>query len=493
MKDKERLLSFESPLRFIFSHSALKEGWDNPNVFQVCTLIEQKSTFTARQKVGRGLRLCVNQDGERVEDKNINILHVMANESFTEFAETLQKEIEQETGVKFGILELSLFAGLTYSDTDGSEQMVSYDEAQELLTHFEKKGYIAKSGAIKDAMKEALSTGTLDLPAKFETARQRVETVIAKANTKPPIQDASKEVRVKLKKQVMISPEFLVLWDKIKGRTSYRVTLDENALIEKAVEILSKMEKVPKARVVTRTARVNVENVGVSVSGEYERSQELQNEGHRLPNFIRAIDDECFLSRRSAVEILVRSGRVQDYLNNPQKMIEMFIEAIRFVQGKMEIDGIRYQRLDGEEYYLQEIFDSEELIAYLDKNAIAVGNSLYDHIIYDSTTVERPFAVALDNDPDVKMFFKIPDKFKIETPIGTYNPDWAVYLDRDGMEKLYFVLETKGVSGLIGLEGLATAQRQKIHCGAEHFKALDSGVVFSDKPVKNWHEFKVNV
>jgi type III restriction enzyme len=132
-------------------------------------------------------------------------------------------------------------------------------------------------------------------------------------------------------------------------------------------------------------------------------------------------------------------------------------------------------------------------VAYLDKNAIAVDNSVYDHVIYDSTTVERPFAVALDSDPDVKMFFKIPDKFKIETPIGTYNPDWAVYMDKDGAEKLYFVLETKGVSGQLGLEELATAQRQKIHCGTEHFAALDSGVVFSDKPVKDWREFKVNV
>ena len=176
-----------------------------------------------------------------------------------------------------------------------------------------------------------------------------------------------------------------------------------------------------KARVVTRTARVNVENAGVSVSGEYERSQELDGGDHRLPNFIRAVDDECFLSRRSAVDVLVRSGRVQDYLNNPQKMTELFIEAMRSIQGKMEIDGIRYQRLDGEEYYLQEIFDSDELTAYLDKNAIAVDTGIYDHVIYDSTTVERPFAVAPDDDPDVKMFFKIPDKFKIETPIGTYK------------------------------------------------------------------------
>jgi type III restriction enzyme len=580
MKDKEWLLSFECPLRFIFSHSALKEGWDNPNVFQVCTLIEQKSTFTARQKVGRGLRLCVNQDGERIEDRNINILHVMANESFAEFADTLQREIEQETGVKFGVLQLSLFSGLTftetvteektvtteqaeiiaeyvkqlsapapvpmaptepnsppaepkltptppppvaiaafapviekavaaaqmgaevtvekiaeikYTETREVEQTVSYDDAQELLTHFEKKGYVTKTGAVKDTMKEALAAGTLDLPAKFEAARQKFETVISKANTRPHVQDASKEVRVRLKKQVMISPEFLALWEKIKGRTTYRVTIDEEVLKERAIEILAKMEKVPKARIVTRTAKVNVENTGVFTSGEYERTQDLTNDGHRLPNFLRAVDDDCFLSRRSAVDVLTRAGRIDDYLNNPQKMTEMFIEAVRSVLNSMEIDGIRYHRLDGDEFYLQEIFDSEELVAYLDRNAIAVDNSIYDHIIYDSMTVERPFAVALDSDPDVKVFFKIPNKFKIETPIGTYNPDWAVYMDRDGEEKLYFVLETKGVSGQIGFEELATSQRQKIHCGTEHFAALNSGVVFSDTPVKDWRSFKTGM
>jgi type III restriction enzyme len=298
MKDKEWLLSFDCPLRFIFSHSALKEGWDNPNVFQVCTLIEQKSTFTCRQKVGRGLRLCVDQDGNRIEDRNINVLHVMANESFAEFAATLQREIEQETGVKFGILQISLFSGLTFTDTVTeekkvtedeakiiadyvasiaaqpqesanaptipdmppelapviekavaaaqmgatvtpygiakmtyntsyvAEQAVSYDDARELLGHFEKKGYVTKSGVIKEAMRDAIVSGTPDLPQRFEGARQKFETVIAKVNTRPPMHDASKEVRVRLKKEVMISPDFLALWEKIKGRTAYRVQFD---------------------------------------------------------------------------------------------------------------------------------------------------------------------------------------------------------------------------------------------------------------------------
>ena len=445
MKDKEWLLSFDCPLRFIFSHSALKEGWDNPNVFQVCTLIEQRSTFTCRQKIGRGLRLCVDQEGNRVEDRNINILHVMANESFAEFAETLQKEIEQETGIKFGILQLSLFNGLTYTgtvteertvsreqaqviadyvaalaatpqeeraapspvappelapviekavtaakmgavvtpekvaeitytETREVEQTVSYDDAQELLKHFERKGYVTKSGVIRDTMKEALATGTLDLPPKFEAARQRFETVIAKASIHPPVQDASKEVRVRLKKEVMLSPEFMELWERIKGRTTYRVRLDEAEFKSRCLIELARSERVGKAKVVSRTARMNVER------------------------------------------------------------------------------------------------------------------SVYDHVIYDSFTVERPFAVALDSDPDVRMFFKIPQKFKIETPIGTYNPDWAVYMDKDGEQRVYFVLETKGTTRI---GNLRTPEQQKIHCGEQHFAALENGVEL--RVARDWREFKVSV
>jgi type III restriction enzyme len=191
-------------------------------------------------------------------------------------------------------------------------------------------------------------------------------------------------------------------------------------------------------------------------------------------------------------DILFNSGRTEDFLNNPQKLIEIFVETLKYVQNSMEIDGIRYHRLAGEEYYLQEIFDSEELIAYIDKNALEVQHSVYDHIIYDSSTVERPFAVALDDDPDVKMFFKIPERFKIETPIVTYNPDWALYLDRDGEEKLYFVLETKGVSGQIKLHNLKTPEEQKILCGQQHFKALGESVHF-EGPVKKWTDVKIGV
>ena len=561
MRDKEWLLSFECPLRFIFSHSALREGWDNPNVFQVCTLIEQKSTFTCRQKVGRGLRLCVNQDGERIEDKNINVLHVMANESFSEFASTLQKEIEDETGVKFGVLQFSLFSGMvyearrdvekqvtteqaqavvealktagvvneagqvatvvkpkeielpkalepikevvqdiiekaqpvavesltgtTYTETVVEEHTVTHEEATELLEHFEQKGYITSTGKVKDTMKNALKNGTLDLPKKYEAARERFEQIIANADRKPPVRDASRDVVVRLNKQVMLSPEFLELWNKIKQKTAYRVSIDTEQLVENCVKAIREMPHIPKTRLVSQTADIHIEQAGISHIEREMRTMDIANDYQALPDIITAISDETLLTPATINRILVESGRCGDFLNNPEAFLEQTVELIRNHRHALAIDGIRYVKLDGQEYYVQEIFDTAELIANLDRNAVKVEHSVYDYVVYDSSTVEKPVAVALDNDPDVKMFFKIPSRFKIETPIGTYNPDWAVYLNKNGEEKLYFVLETKGDTSFMHLK---TSEQLKIHCGKEHFKALDAGVEL--ETTTSWTELR---
>ncbi len=568
MRDKEWLLSFECPLRFIFSHSALKEGWDNPNVFQVCTLIEQKSAFTCRQKVGRGLRLCVNQDGERVEDKNINILHVMANESFSEFAETLQHEIEEDTGIKFGVLQLELFSGMVYEDTvtqekqfdeagarsvidsmveqgyataDGVltqkakqaftesaeslpkelanakepikaalesgatiqatdivgqaytetvtvEKTVTYDDAKKLMEHFEKKGYITGSGKVKDTMKAALKSGTLDLPQKYEAARSRFESIISSADRKPTIRDASKDVVVKLNKRVMVSPEFTVLWDRIKQKTAYRVHIDTDTLIENCVKALQNMPVIQKARLISQTADINIDNAGVSHTEREFRTTDIADSYRELPDIITAISDAALLTPLTVKEILVKSGRMKDFLNNPQAFLEKTTEIIRDKRHELAIDGISYIKLDGQEYFAQQIFDTEELIANLDRNAVKVDHSVYDYIVYDSSTVERPFAVALDNDPDVKMFFKIPSKFKIETPIGNYNPDWAVFLNKNGEEKLYFVVETKGSLNPFDRRG---KENLKIHCGKQHFKALDNDISLEE--AVTWKELRARL
>ena len=557
MKDKEWLLSFDCPLRFIFSHSALKEGWDNPNVFQVCTLIEQKSTLTARQKVGRGLRLCVNQDGERIEDRNINLLHVMANENFAEFANTLQKEIEEETGVKFGILQLDLFSGMVFEETKTEEMplteqqtamllshlagegfiktdepmpevtklpqeleaaktkaveliaregditpatvtqltvqktvvvqsALTYDDAQQLMAHFKQNGYVTKSGRIKDSMKAAIQTGTLDLPPHLEGARVQIENMVRRIDTKPPIRDASRDVTVHLKKEVTASPEFLELWNKIKQKTTYRVQIDEDELIRRSVKGLRDMEPIPKARIITQTADIQIDNPGVTYTERGIKTATLSDSYLSLPNILTIVGSQTLIKRATVAEILKQSGRLGDFLNNPQMFIENTTQIILDVRRTLAIDGISYKKLYGAEYYVQEIFDSAELIANLDRNAVAVEHSVYDYIVYDSTTIEKPFALDLDDDPDVKMFFKLPSRFKVDTPIGTYNPDWAVYVELEGMKKLYFILETKGKTNELDLRG---REDLKIYCGKEHFKAIDSGAELH--VASKWKDFKV--
>lgn len=564
MKDKEWLLSFECPLRFIWSHSALKEGWDNTNVFQICTLIDQKSILTCRQKIGRGLRLCVNQDGERIEDRNINILHVVANESFSEFADMLQKEIEQETGIKFGTLQLSLFSGITYNDTkniekkittqqaekivevlktnsvvddDGKiedievieniqfpeelisikdtvkniidktnivttdilvdtpyietiteEKTMTYNDAEELMNYFEKENYITKTGKIKDTMKNALKNGTLNLPEKFENARERFENIIINAENKIPIRDDSKEIKIQLKKQVILSPEFRELWNKIKYKTTYRIQLDSKKFIEKCIKDLKALPPMSKAKIVTEFADINIENSGVNYNHSYIKTSNLKTEYNQLPDILDIVSEECHILPSDIYNILIGSGKEKDYLENPQLFLERFLEIVQTNLKQMLVDGIKYIKLDGKEYYVQEIFNLNELKGNLDIDAVPVKNSVYDYVIYDSNTVEKPFAVALDNDPDVKLFFKLPSKFKINTPLGSYNPDWAVYMDKDGSEKLYFILETKGTTNLMQLR---PEEQAKIECGKQHFKALDNGMEMN--VVKDWKIFRKEI
>ena len=379
-------------------------------------------------------------------------------------------------------------SGATYTQTVRTEKTVSYEDAQELLTHLHAKGYTDKNGKIKDTLKNALKTGTVDLPKKFEAARERVESVIKGVDRRPPLRDASRDVTVRLKKQVTASPEFLELWDKIKQKTTYRVNIDSATLISQCVRDLREMEPIPRACLVSQTASIAIESAGVTHRETGMRTMDIRDSYAGMPDVLAVIGEQTLTRRATVCEILLQSERLQDLRNNPQLFIERAVEIIRNRRHQLAVDGISYLKLAGQEYYIQEIFDSEELIANLEKNAVAVEHSVYDHIIYDSNTVERPFAVALDNDPDVKMFFKIPRTFKIETPIGTYNPDWAVYLDRNGEKKLYFVLETKGDLNEINLRA---KEAMKIHCGKQHFKALDNGVEL--RVAKEWKAFRMGV
>ena len=248
------------------------------------------------------------------------------------------------------------------------------------------------------------------------------------------------------------------------------------------------MPRITKTRLISQTADVHVEQAGIYHTEREMRTLDVEDSYQILPDLITVISDDALLTPATVNRILQKSGRCGEFLANPEAFLEKAVEIIRDNRHALAIDGISYIKLDGEEYYAQEIFDSAELLANLDHNAVKVEHSVYDYIVYDSSSVEKPFALALDQDPDVKMFFKIPDRFKIETPIGSYNPDWAVYLTRNGEEKLYFILETKGDTNLMELR---TREQLKIHCGKKHFEALENGVEM--QTVRRWSEFKESI
>lgn len=489
MKEKEWLLSFACPLRFIFSHSALKEGWDNPNVFQICTLIENRTVFTCRQKIGRGLRLCVNQDGERVEDKETNILHIIAQENFSEFAEKLQKEIEDETGVKFGILDIGMFVGIPALDQNGEELEMTHEDSESLLDFFRTKRYIDSKGNMQTNLKYDIQNDTVELPKRFETARERILNQIKQANKKVDVRSEKKQVVVKRKDELFQDDRFLALWNRIKQKTIYRINMDIEELNRKSIKEISEMPAIRKAQIQKSTASINIQKSGVTYKEQGIRFEEF-DQSVLIPDVLRILSENTKMPRANIAKIIMESGRLADFLNNPQKYIEEVTKIINFNKSNLSIDGIKYTKVEGQEYSWTEVFnmeDTREVIAFLDSNAVAVANSLYDYIIYDSTTVEKPFAEALDADPDVKMFFKIPDKFKINTPVGSYNPDWAVYVETETEKKLYFVIETKGSTDRAQLRN---TEDIKIYCGQKHFEGIDMGVEFAK--ARTWAECKKN-
>lgn len=317
---------------------------------------------------------------------------------------------------------------------------------------------------------------------KYAILKTKFDTDVNKAHNGYFSQD-------KLNKRALLSPEFMELWNKIKQKTTYRVQFDLEKLIADSIKDIREMPEIASARLLSQTASVDIQKSGVTAQAGAMFTQNLEKSYNVLPDILRLISTKTLLKRSTVNKIIQESGRAGDFLKNPQDFYEKVLEIIQRNRHALAIDGIKYIKLAGEEYAVQEIFSSEELIANLDRNAVAVKNSVYDYVIYDSSTVEKPFAVALDEDPDVKMFFKIPSRFKIDTPIGTYNPDWAVYLEKNGEQKLYFVLETKGTDSFYDLR---PEEQQKIHCGAQHFKALDN-VIYSEQPVRNWQEFKKTV
>ena len=394
MKDKERLLDVGEPLRFIFSHSALREGWDNPNVFQICTLNETSSQMKKRQEIGRGLRLPVNVDGQRVRDDSVNILTVVANESYAEFSRKLQMEIEEETGIHFG------------------GRIKNHDDRR---------------------------------PVKFQKSRA-------------------------------LDPTFEELWDKIKHKTTYRVAIDTEKLVTEAAHELAQVT-ISKPHIAdTKTLIDSVNNdSGFMVRETGFNAYAARQTEIKIPNLLADIQRQTQMTRRVIFEVLDQAGMFEQMAINPQQVIDETARVINRVKQRLAVDGVKYHRTG--EYYDMTLFDNDELQTYLydaamKSGAIAVGDqakTIYDYVAVDSE-VEREFMQSLEDNADVKFYIKLPSWFKIDTPVGKYNPDWAVAFDGD--RRIYFVAETKG-SEDINDNHLSTNERSKITAARQHFAEID--------------------
>ncbi|STL57659.1 Type III restriction-modification system site-specific deoxyribonuclease [Escherichia coli] len=475
MKDKEWLLSFDCKLKFIFSHSALKEGWDNPNVFQICTLNETTSVIKKRQEIGRGLRICVNQDGERVHGFAVNTLTVMANESYKQFAEQLQKEIENEEGIKFGVVEKHLFANIVVPVDDHNHEYLGAEASKQLWEHLQSEGHIDSKGKVQDSLKATLKNGTLALPEAFQPHVAQIVSVLKKVSGNLNIKNRDDKVKVSLNKAVYLSPEFQALWDRIKYKTTFRVDFDTNALIEKCAEEIKVNLQVGKARFTYRKAKTEIDRSGVHTQQVQETTRVYESRAFDLPDLITYLQNETNLTRRTIVAIINKSGRLESFKNNPQKFIEQSANIIKSQMRLFIVDGIKYQKIGDDQFYAQELFQQNELFGYLKDNMVKVEKSVFDHVVYDSD-IELEFASAFERNEDIKLYAKLPGWFKIDTPLGGYNPDWAVLIEKDGKEKLYFVVETK--STLFSVER-RPEENTKIKCGYAHFEALGDEVNFT--------------
>ncbi len=481
MKEKERLLSFGTPLRFIFSHSALKEGWDNPNVFQICALREMGSERERRQTLGRGLRLCVNQDGQRVYGHDVNRLTVIATESYQEFADQLQKEIEADTGIRFGIVEQHQFATIAITTGDGMVAPLGVDQSKALWDHLRAAGHIDAKGKVQDSLKVALKDGKLALPDAFEPYRGQVAELLRKVTGRVEVKNRDDRETVSLRKgadgkAVTLSEDFKALWDRIKHKTTYRVQFDNDKLIRDCTAALTRDLHIARARLQWRKAEIGIGKAGVEATEVAGAATVVLDEADiELPDLLTDLQDRTQLTRRTLVKILTECERLDDFKRNPQQFIEQAAEIINrckriaLVGNGTDGSGIVYRRLD--EYWSQELFETEELTGYLTNMLRDTKRSIYEHVVYDSAT-ERDFADALEKDDDVVLYAKLPGWFKVPTPLGSYNPDWAVLVNKDGTRRLYFVVETK--SSLF-TDDLRNKESAKIECGKAHFKALAVG------------------
>ncbi|MCK2033485.1 DEAD/DEAH box helicase family protein [Microbacterium sp. KSW4-4] len=475
MQQKERLLDENEPVRFIFSHSALREGWDNPNVFQICTLREMGAETERRQTLGRGLRLPVakTDDGyTRVADRGVATLTVVANESYTKFADALQREYK-DAGVEIGRVRRAEFSKIPLQDENGAltDDQFGYQRSVLVWEHLKDKGFIDKDGAVTPKFQPNQLGFDLDLPVDFVWAESIIIELVERANIGKYVKPVSKRQPRVLNKQLYATPEFEEFWETISQKTTYRVKVGRDQLIENAIRAIREAPKIDALRIQITRAGVKVLRGGAKGEELGTRSADLKG-SYDLPDIITELQEATSLTRKTIVDILIGSERLGEFIGNPNDFIAMTKRALQSELAKIVVEGIQYERIAGSVYELRELQrdGEEEKERFLDQmyKVQHTQKTDFDYVVFDSD-VERQFAELIDSREDIKLFMKLPAKFKIDTPVGPYNPDWAIIKQEDGEDRIYMIRETKST---LDDSKLRPAELAKIKSAERHFEAI---------------------
>lgn len=499
MKNKELLLDRDpkrSPVRFIFSHSALREGWDNPNVFQICTLKQSSSEVRKRQEVGRGLRLCVNQDGERMDANvlgndvhSVNVLTVIASESYDSFAKGLQTELAEAVANRPVAVTAELFKGKVISDVHGNEQVVDGETAQAIYFDMVVNGYVDKKGALTDKYYADKANNAVKVAEEVADCADAVLSIVDSiydSRAMQPENARDKNVELQVDPEKLAMPEFKALWQRISPKSVYVVDFDTEELVEKAISSLNHNLRVSKIffkvelgtmnEIQSKEALLEGTSFVKEKSGTYNTASRIHASGSVKYDLVGKLVAETGLTRKAVVEILtgIEKSVFDQFKDNPEEFIIKAADLINDEKATAIIQHITYNMLD--ERYDTDIFTEPTIKGKLGTNAMKAQRHLYDHVVYDSTN-EHDFASELDTNTDVAVYVKLPDSFYISTPVGRYNPDWAIAFYERTVKHIYFVAETKGSMRSMQLRLI---EESKIHCAREHFKAISNGNVVYD-------------
>ena len=499
MKNKELLLDRDpkrSPVRFIFSHSALREGWDNPNVFQICTLKQSSSEVRKRQEVGRGLRLCVNQDGERMDANvlgndvhSVNVLTVIASESYDSFAKGLQTELAEAVANRPVAATAELFKGKVISDVHGNELVVDGETAQAIYFDMVVNGYVDKKGALTDKYYADKANNAVKVAEEVADCADAVLSIVDSiydSRAMQPENARDKNVELQVDPEKLAMPEFKALWQRISPKSVYVVDFDTEELVEKAISSLNHNLRVSKIffkvelgtmnEIQSKEALLEGASFVKEKFGTYNTARRIHVSGSVKYDLVGKLVAETGLTRKAVVEILtgIEKPVFDQFKDNPEEFIIKAADLINDEKATAIIQHITYNMLD--ERYDTDIFTEPTIKGKLGTNAMNAQRHLYDHIVYDSTN-ERDFVTDLDTNTDVAVYVKLPDSFYISTPVGRYNPDWAIAFYEGTVKHIYFVAETKGSMRSMQLRQI---EESKIHCAREHFKAISNGNVVYD-------------